>query len=159
MDDEKYTRMEGLAKDFEKNLGPRLQWYLKLKSWWASNYVRHLAFVLFQVWKRWHFLIIYLVYFTCYYIVGEWLVGRVHLSQRQRTHNGQQQLLRHGKCPYCHTYESLLYHTVIHMSLYYAILSYIWVSTIPCYSHLPCSHKWNKLVALFICGYWWTQSW
>ncbi|XP_012687850.2 carnitine O-palmitoyltransferase 1, liver isoform isoform X1 [Clupea harengus] len=39
MDDEKYTRMEGLAKDFEKNLGPRLQWYLKLKSWWASNYV------------------------------------------------------------------------------------------------------------------------
>ncbi|XP_062402574.1 carnitine O-palmitoyltransferase 1, liver isoform isoform X1 [Sardina pilchardus] len=39
MDDEKYKRMEGLAKDFEKNLGPRLQWYLKLKSWWASNYV------------------------------------------------------------------------------------------------------------------------
>ncbi|XP_030646428.1 carnitine O-palmitoyltransferase 1, liver isoform [Chanos chanos] len=39
MDDEKYNRMEGLAKDFEKNLGPKLQWYLKLKSWWASNYV------------------------------------------------------------------------------------------------------------------------
>ncbi|XP_029008376.1 carnitine O-palmitoyltransferase 1, liver isoform isoform X2 [Betta splendens] len=39
MDDDKYQRMEGLAKDFEKNLGPRLQWYLKLKSWWASNYV------------------------------------------------------------------------------------------------------------------------
>ncbi|KAK9517396.1 hypothetical protein VZT92_006855 [Zoarces viviparus] len=39
MDDERYERMEGLAKDFEKNLGPRLQWYLKLKSWWASNYV------------------------------------------------------------------------------------------------------------------------
>ncbi|XP_071370222.1 carnitine O-palmitoyltransferase 1, liver isoform isoform X1 [Centroberyx affinis] len=39
MDDEQYERMEGLAKDFEKNLGPRLQWYLKLKSWWASNYV------------------------------------------------------------------------------------------------------------------------
>ncbi|XP_071359743.1 carnitine O-palmitoyltransferase 1, liver isoform isoform X1 [Trachinotus anak] len=39
MDDEKYERMKGLAKDFEKNLGPRLQWYLKLKSWWASNYV------------------------------------------------------------------------------------------------------------------------
>ncbi|XP_054476819.1 carnitine O-palmitoyltransferase 1, liver isoform isoform X2 [Anoplopoma fimbria] len=39
MEDEKYERMEGLAKDFEKNLGPRLQWYLKLKSWWASNYV------------------------------------------------------------------------------------------------------------------------
>ncbi|XP_031717337.1 carnitine O-palmitoyltransferase 1, liver isoform isoform X2 [Anarrhichthys ocellatus] len=39
MDDERYERMEGLTKDFEKNLGPRLQWYLKLKSWWASNYV------------------------------------------------------------------------------------------------------------------------
>uniref|UniRef100_A0A671XUV4 carnitine O-palmitoyltransferase n=1 Tax=Sparus aurata TaxID=8175 RepID=A0A671XUV4_SPAAU len=39
MDDERYERMKGLAKDFEKNLGPRLQWYLKLKSWWASNYV------------------------------------------------------------------------------------------------------------------------
>uniref|UniRef100_A0A3P8SQZ2 carnitine O-palmitoyltransferase n=1 Tax=Amphiprion percula TaxID=161767 RepID=A0A3P8SQZ2_AMPPE len=39
MDDERFERMKGLAKDFEKNLGPRLQWYLKLKSWWASNYV------------------------------------------------------------------------------------------------------------------------
>uniref|UniRef100_A0A8K9UTC5 carnitine O-palmitoyltransferase n=1 Tax=Oncorhynchus mykiss TaxID=8022 RepID=A0A8K9UTC5_ONCMY len=33
------TQMEGLAKDFEKGLGPKLQWYLKLKSWWATNYV------------------------------------------------------------------------------------------------------------------------
>lgn len=39
MDDEQFERMKGLAKDFEKNLGPRVQWYLKLKSWWASNYV------------------------------------------------------------------------------------------------------------------------
>uniref|UniRef100_A0A8C3JPY7 carnitine O-palmitoyltransferase n=1 Tax=Calidris pygmaea TaxID=425635 RepID=A0A8C3JPY7_9CHAR len=39
MDDEKFKRMEGLAKDFAYNLGPRLQWYLKLKSWWATNYV------------------------------------------------------------------------------------------------------------------------
>ncbi|XP_033823335.1 carnitine O-palmitoyltransferase 1, liver isoform isoform X1 [Periophthalmus magnuspinnatus] len=39
MEDEQFERMKGLAKDFEKNLGPRLQWYLKLKSWWASNYV------------------------------------------------------------------------------------------------------------------------
>ncbi|XP_054631269.1 carnitine O-palmitoyltransferase 1, liver isoform isoform X2 [Dunckerocampus dactyliophorus] len=39
MDDEKYERMKGLTKDFEKNLGPRLQWYLTLKSWWTSNYV------------------------------------------------------------------------------------------------------------------------
>ncbi|XP_077425137.1 carnitine O-palmitoyltransferase 1, liver isoform isoform X1 [Vanacampus margaritifer] len=39
MDDEQFQRMKGLAKDFEMNLGPRLQWYLKLKSWWTSNYV------------------------------------------------------------------------------------------------------------------------
>lgn len=39
MDDEQYKRMEGLAKDFEKNMGPKLQWYLKLKAFWSSNYV------------------------------------------------------------------------------------------------------------------------
>ncbi|XP_064169137.1 carnitine O-palmitoyltransferase 1, liver isoform isoform X1 [Anguilla rostrata] len=39
MDDVQFKRMEGLAKEFEKTLGPKLQWYLKLKSWWASNYV------------------------------------------------------------------------------------------------------------------------
>ncbi|XP_024000539.1 carnitine O-palmitoyltransferase 1, liver isoform isoform X2 [Salvelinus sp. IW2-2015] len=39
MDDEQYLRMEVLAQDFEKGLGPKLQWYLKLKSWWATNYV------------------------------------------------------------------------------------------------------------------------
>ncbi|NXX44347.1 CPT1A palmitoyltransferase, partial [Tricholaema leucomelas] len=39
MGDEEFQRMEGLAKDFAFNLGPRLQWYLKLKSWWATNYV------------------------------------------------------------------------------------------------------------------------
>ncbi|KAM4617272.1 carnitine O-palmitoyltransferase 1, liver isoform 2-T2 [Discoglossus pictus] len=39
MDDQNFQRMEGLAKDFAINLGPRLQWYLKLKSWWATNYV------------------------------------------------------------------------------------------------------------------------
>ncbi|KAM9377046.1 carnitine O-palmitoyltransferase 1, liver isoform 2-T2 [Pholidichthys leucotaenia] len=39
MDDEEFERMKGLTKNFENNLGPRLQWYLKLKSWWTSNYV------------------------------------------------------------------------------------------------------------------------
>uniref|UniRef100_A0A8D3DTI3 carnitine O-palmitoyltransferase n=1 Tax=Scophthalmus maximus TaxID=52904 RepID=A0A8D3DTI3_SCOMX len=39
MDDVQFERMTGLTNDFEKNLGPRLQWYLKLKSWWTSNYV------------------------------------------------------------------------------------------------------------------------
>ncbi|XP_077567102.1 carnitine O-palmitoyltransferase 1, liver isoform isoform X5 [Stigmatopora nigra] len=39
MDDERFERTRALALDFERKLGPRLQWYLKLKSWWASNYV------------------------------------------------------------------------------------------------------------------------
>ncbi|XP_040289592.1 carnitine O-palmitoyltransferase 1, brain isoform isoform X1 [Bufo bufo] len=39
MTDEEFKRMTALAKDFEVKLGPKLQWYLKLKSWWASNYV------------------------------------------------------------------------------------------------------------------------
>ncbi|XP_007466042.1 PREDICTED: carnitine O-palmitoyltransferase 1, liver isoform isoform X3 [Lipotes vexillifer] len=34
-----FTRMTALAQDFAVNLGPGLQWYLKLKSWWATNYV------------------------------------------------------------------------------------------------------------------------
>ncbi|XP_030057166.1 LOW QUALITY PROTEIN: carnitine O-palmitoyltransferase 1, liver isoform [Microcaecilia unicolor] len=39
MDGTEFQRMEALAKDFNINLGPKLQWYLKLKSWWATNYV------------------------------------------------------------------------------------------------------------------------
>ncbi|PIO37845.1 hypothetical protein AB205_0016140 [Aquarana catesbeiana] len=39
MDEQQFKRMEGLADDFAINLGPKLQWYLKLKSWWATNYV------------------------------------------------------------------------------------------------------------------------
>nr|AHB12592.1 carnitine palmitoyltransferase 1C [Leucoraja erinacea] len=39
MNDEDFRRTKALAKDFERNLAPRLQWYLILKSWWASNYV------------------------------------------------------------------------------------------------------------------------
>lgn len=34
-----YKRMSELAKDFESNLGNRLQRYLKLKALWATNYV------------------------------------------------------------------------------------------------------------------------
>lgn len=37
-DEEEYKKMETLAKDFEKNLGPKLQFILTLKSWWAPNY-------------------------------------------------------------------------------------------------------------------------
>lgn len=49
MDEEQYERMKELTKDFEKNLGPRLQWYLKLKSWWASNYVSQKEFLSFSL--------------------------------------------------------------------------------------------------------------
>ncbi|XP_051543118.1 carnitine O-palmitoyltransferase 1, liver isoform isoform X1 [Myxocyprinus asiaticus] len=39
MSNAEYERMVTLAKDFESSLGNRLQWYLKLKAMWASNYV------------------------------------------------------------------------------------------------------------------------
>ncbi|XP_041352495.1 carnitine O-palmitoyltransferase 1, liver isoform-like isoform X2 [Gigantopelta aegis] len=39
MDEEKYKRMEKLAYEFKNGIGKKLQRYLVLKSWWASNYV------------------------------------------------------------------------------------------------------------------------
>lgn len=39
LDNENYKRMQGLAKEFEANIGPKLQRYLMLKSWWSTNYV------------------------------------------------------------------------------------------------------------------------
>ncbi|KAJ0015908.1 hypothetical protein NQD34_014198 [Periophthalmus magnuspinnatus] len=39
MDDSKYERTTQLAEEFQGSLGNRLQWYLKLKSLWAANYV------------------------------------------------------------------------------------------------------------------------
>ncbi|XP_020036709.1 carnitine O-palmitoyltransferase 1, muscle isoform isoform X3 [Castor canadensis] len=39
LDDEEYYRMEILAKEFQDKTAPRLQKYLVLKSWWATNYV------------------------------------------------------------------------------------------------------------------------
>ncbi|XP_066564806.1 carnitine O-palmitoyltransferase 1, liver isoform isoform X2 [Amia ocellicauda] len=39
MSEQQYSRMQGLASDFQSRLGLRLQWYLRLKSLWASNYV------------------------------------------------------------------------------------------------------------------------
>ncbi|XP_025099483.1 carnitine O-palmitoyltransferase 1, liver isoform-like isoform X1 [Pomacea canaliculata] len=39
MGDQQYARMEKLAKEFGNGLGKKLQRYLVLKSWWATNYV------------------------------------------------------------------------------------------------------------------------
>lgn len=39
MDNEKYNKMETLAKEFKETIAPRLQKYLILKSWWTTNYV------------------------------------------------------------------------------------------------------------------------
>lgn len=39
LDDDAYHRMETLAKEFQNKTAPRLQKYLVLKSWWATNYV------------------------------------------------------------------------------------------------------------------------
>ncbi|KAF0711778.1 Aste57867_5036 [Aphanomyces stellatus] len=37
--DDEYKRIEGLVSDFEANVGPNLQRYLVLKSWYADNYI------------------------------------------------------------------------------------------------------------------------
>ncbi|XP_015436022.1 PREDICTED: carnitine O-palmitoyltransferase 1, liver isoform [Dufourea novaeangliae] len=39
LDDENYARMETLATEFQNGIGVKLQRYLILKSWWATNYV------------------------------------------------------------------------------------------------------------------------
>ncbi|XP_067389199.1 carnitine O-palmitoyltransferase 1, muscle isoform isoform X1 [Emydura macquarii macquarii] len=39
MEDEKYHEMEVLAQAFKQHTAPRLQKFLVLKSWWATNYV------------------------------------------------------------------------------------------------------------------------
>lgn len=39
LDDKEYHHKEALAKDFQNKMAPRLQKYLILKSWWATNYV------------------------------------------------------------------------------------------------------------------------
>jgi len=57
--------MQSLALDFEKNLGPKLQWYLKLKSWWATNYVSITHNPTYQL-----LLNAYLLYFVLYMLHG-----------------------------------------------------------------------------------------
>ncbi|NWY94087.1 CPT1B palmitoyltransferase, partial [Loxia curvirostra] len=39
LDDDKYREMEALAKEFQEKAAPRLQRYLRFKSWWTTNYV------------------------------------------------------------------------------------------------------------------------
>ncbi|XP_019712682.1 carnitine O-palmitoyltransferase 1, muscle isoform [Hippocampus comes] len=39
LDDEEYKQMEFLANDFKDSEAAQLQRYLKVKSWWATNYV------------------------------------------------------------------------------------------------------------------------
>jgi carnitine O-palmitoyltransferase 1, liver isoform len=39
MSEAEYQEMEKMAADFLKKDGPKLQWYLYLKSWWSPNYV------------------------------------------------------------------------------------------------------------------------
>lgn len=39
LDDTNFTRMEQLVSEFESTIGPKLQKYLVLKSWWSTNYV------------------------------------------------------------------------------------------------------------------------
>lgn len=39
VDDQQFARLEKLAEEFRISIGPKLQRYLRLKSWWATNYV------------------------------------------------------------------------------------------------------------------------
>jgi len=39
LEDQEYEEMKKLSEDFVSTIGPTLQWYLWVKSWWASNYV------------------------------------------------------------------------------------------------------------------------
>lgn len=39
MTPERFRQTEALAREFQKKMAPRLQKYLILKSWWATNYV------------------------------------------------------------------------------------------------------------------------
>lgn len=43
LDNEEYQHKEKLAKEFQKKTAPRLQKYLIVKSWWATNYVSPLG--------------------------------------------------------------------------------------------------------------------
>lgn len=45
MTPDEFERMTSLATQFESSLGNRLQWYLKLKALWASNYVSNRLYV------------------------------------------------------------------------------------------------------------------
>lgn len=44
LDDPQFENVSKLAAEFESSLGNRLQWYLKLKALWASNYVSASSF-------------------------------------------------------------------------------------------------------------------
>ena len=39
LSDEEFDDMSKLADEFEQTIAGRLQTYLKLKSWWSTNYV------------------------------------------------------------------------------------------------------------------------
>lgn len=39
LDDDKYNKVVGMAKEFEGGIAKKLQRYLLLKSWWSTNYV------------------------------------------------------------------------------------------------------------------------
>lgn len=98
LDDEQYYRMETLAKEFEEKTAPRLQKYLVLKSWWATNYVSSTS------WAHPHPPCVLAAHtppsaptLTSHPPLGERLVGGVRLPPGQEPHRGQQQLLRHGE--------------------------------------------------------------
>ena len=46
--------MEKLVEEFKNGIGPKLQRYLILKSWWATNYVSRNVNVLLSITRYFH---------------------------------------------------------------------------------------------------------
>uniref|UniRef100_A0A665UYN4 carnitine O-palmitoyltransferase n=1 Tax=Echeneis naucrates TaxID=173247 RepID=A0A665UYN4_ECHNA len=71
MDDAQYEHLTNLAAEFENSLGKRLQWYLKLKALWASNYVS--ASIGNNLLIQYHLFIFHLISSFCFFSPQDFL--------------------------------------------------------------------------------------
>ena len=99
LNDKKFVEMQALVEDFKKGPGKKMQRYLYLKSWWATNYVSLCVFLL-----QFLFTIVNLSPLP----TGDRLVGTICLSPWPFFSYDQQQLLRLCKSTYWLDNESLI---------------------------------------------------
>lgn len=100
LDSKEYSRMEFLAHDFQETEAAQFQRYLLLKSWWATNYVSGVHTFIQCNSKFTQFIYSFICINNAFTSKGKWLVGGIHLLEEQKSYNGQQQLLHHGKVNY-----------------------------------------------------------